>query len=105
MQAWYWATGTYKLLNLSLSVQVSLVREVESSRTYFVVLGLQGEVLGLEASSPRKFPCPRLKDSAIFLIIKILLENDRNFAENLRRPFLLSSFGDCQKKNFEDLFF
>ena len=39
--------------------------EVESSRTHF-------EVLGLEASSPRKLPCPRLKDSSIFRILKIL---------------------------------
>ena len=46
--------------------------EVESSRTHFDVLGLslglEGQVLGLglEASSPRKFPCPRLEDSTIF---------------------------------------
>ena len=33
--------------------------EVESSRTHF-------EVLGLEASSPRKLPCPQLEDSTIF---------------------------------------
>ena len=39
--------------------------EVESSRTHF-------EVLGLEASSPRKLPCPRLEDSSTFGILKIL---------------------------------
>ena len=39
--------------------------EVESSRTHF-------EVLGLEASSPRKLFCPRLEDSSIFGIVKIL---------------------------------
>ena len=39
--------------------------EVESSMTHF-------EVLGLEASSPQKFPCPRLEDSSIFGILKIL---------------------------------
>ena len=39
-----------------------------SSRTHFEVLGLglEGQVLGLEASSPRKLACPRLKDSTIF---------------------------------------
>ena len=42
--------------------------EVESSRTHFNVLGLdlKGQVLGLEASSPRKLPCLRLEDSTIF---------------------------------------
>ena len=45
-----------------------------SSRTDFEVLGLGlgGQVLGLEASSPRKLACPRLKDSTIFWIVKIL---------------------------------
>ena len=45
-----------------------LAAEVESSRTHFEVLGLEGQVLGLglEASSPRKLACPRLKDSTIF---------------------------------------
>ena len=50
--------------------------EVESSRTslasktHFKVLGLglEGQVLGLgiEASSPRKLPCPPFEDSTIF---------------------------------------
>ena len=46
----------------------SLLAEVESSRTHFEVLGLglEGQVLGLEASSPRKLACPRLEDSSIF---------------------------------------
>ena len=39
--------------------------EVEYSRTHF-------EVLGLEASSPRKLPCSRLENSSIFGILKIL---------------------------------
>ena len=39
--------------------------EVESSRTYF-------EVLGLESSSPRKLPCSRLENSSMFGILKIL---------------------------------
>ena len=46
------------------------VSEVESSRTHFEVLGLGLEAqvygLGLEASSPRKLPCPRLEDSTNF---------------------------------------
>ena len=42
--------------------------EVESSRTHFEVLGLEGQVLGLglEASSPRNLACPRLEESTIF---------------------------------------
>ena len=43
-----------------------LCTEVESSRTDFEVLGLEGQVLGLEASSRRKLACPRLEDSTIF---------------------------------------
>ena len=39
--------------------------EVESSRTHFEILGL-----GLEVSSPRKLPCPRLEDSTIFEPLK-----------------------------------
>ena len=50
--------------------------EVESSRTHFEVLGLglKSQVLGLglEASSPQKLACPRLEDSTIFWIVKIL---------------------------------
>ena len=56
--------------------------EIESSRAHF-------KVLGLEASSPRKLPCPRLEDSTIFCPDEILLENARNLAENLRRPFFV----------------
>ena len=59
-----------------------------SSRTHFEVLGL-----GLEASSPRKLPCPRLEDSTIFYTVEISLENARNLAENLRTLFLFSSLG------------
>ena len=33
------------------------------------------------------------------------LENTRNLAENLRRPFLFSAIGNHLKKNFEDVFF
>ena len=54
-----------------ITIQLS---EVESSRTHFEVL---------EASSPRKLPCPLLEDSTIFEPLK----NARNLAENLQRPF------------------
>ena len=55
-------------------IDLSLISssEVESSRTslaskiHFEVLGLEDQVLGLEASSPRKLACPRLEDSSIF---------------------------------------
>ena len=78
-----------------------------SSRTHFEVLGLglEGQVLGLEVLSSRKLPCPRLEDSTIFWTLKILLENVRNFAENLLRPFSCFSVGDCLKKFLKDLFF
>ena len=42
----------------------------------------QGQLLGLEASSPRKLPCLRLKNSTIFWTVEILLENAKNCAEN-----------------------
>ena len=57
-----------------------------ASRTHF-------EVLGLEASSPRKLPCPRLEDSTIFFTLEICKD-----------LFLFSSSGDCLKIFFEDLF-
>ena len=59
-------------------ISYRLQSEVESSRTQFEVLGLglEGQVLGLglglEASSPQKLACPRLEDSTIFWIVKIL---------------------------------
>ena len=54
-----------------------------SSRTHFEVLGLglEGQILGLEVSSPRKLPCSQLQDSTIFCTVEILLENARNLAE------------------------
>ena len=45
--------------------EIDCLSEVESSRTHFEVFGL-----GLEASSPRKLPCPRLEDSTIFDLLK-----------------------------------
>ena len=78
-------------------------RTALASRTYLrthfevLVLGLQDQVLGLEASSPQKLPCPRLEDSTVFWIVKMLMENAENLAENVQRPFLFSSLGDRLK--------
>ena len=67
-----------------------------SSRTHF-------EVLGLEASSPRKLACPRLEDSSIFWIVKILwsawkffgkLFLWRSLEKFLWRPFFFFFFGE-----------
>ena len=44
-----------------LGPEVESSRTSLASRTHFEVLGL-----GLEASSPRKLPCPRLENSTIF---------------------------------------
>ena len=64
-----------------------------SSRTHFEVLGL-----GLEASSPRKLACPRLEDSSIFRIVKILWSPWKIFWKTF--------FSGDRLKNFcEDLFF
>ena len=73
-----------------------------SSRTHFEVLGLglEGQVLGLglEALSPRKLACPRLEDSSIFWIVKILW--------SARKIFWKTFFCGDRLKNFcEDLFF
>ena len=65
------AHGIYRKIFTDMDNQKS---EVESSRTslasrtHFEVigLGLEGQVLGLEASSPRKLACPRVEDSSIF---------------------------------------
>ena len=74
--------------------------EVESSRTHFEVLGLKGQVLGLglEASGPRKLACPRLEDSTIFWIVKILWSAWKIFWKTFFR-------GDRLKNFCEDLFF
>ena len=73
-----------------------------SSRTHFEVLGLglEGQVLdlGLEASSPRKLACPRLEDSTVFWIVKILW--------SAWKIFWKTFFCGDRLKNFcEDLFF
>ena len=71
-----------------------------SSRTHFEVLGLEGQVLGLgfEASSSRNLACPRLEDSSIFWIVKILWSAWIIFWETF-------FCGDRLKNFCEDLFF
>ena len=71
--------------------------EVESSRTHF-------EVLGLEASSPRKLPCPRLEDSTIFEPLKFCWKAPETLQKICKDVFLVSSSRDHLKKIFEDLF-
>ena len=75
-----WLTSSKLALNPSQTSFMLFSPEVESSRTssrtHFEViglgLGLEGQVLGLglEASSPRKLPCPRLEDSTIFRTVE-----------------------------------
>ena len=79
-----------------------------SSRTHFEVLGL-----GLEASSPRKLACPRLEDSSIFLIVKILWSTWKNFwkaffcGDRLKNfcEDLCFFFFEVAEKNFVKTFF
>ena len=92
--------------------------EVESSRTSlasrtdFEVLGLEGQVLGLETSNPRKLAYPRLEDSTIFWIVKILWSGWKMFwktffcIEIAWKIFVKTFFfWDCLKNFCEDLFF
>ena len=74
------------------------VSEVESSRTHF-------EVLGLEASSPRKLPCPRLEDSTIFWTVEFCCKTPETLRKICEVLFLFSSSGDHLKKNFWRPFF
>ena len=79
-----------------------------ASRTHFEVLGL-----GLEASSPRNLGCPRLEDSTIFWIVKILWSAWKNiwktfFCEIARKIFVKTFFfffWDRLKSFCEGLFF
>ena len=88
-----------------------------SSRTHFEVLGLglEGQVLGLglEASSPRNLASPRLEESTIFWIVKILWSAwkifwKKFFCGNRLKNFCedLFFYFEGRLKNFcEDLFF
>ena len=68
-----------------------------SSRTHFEVLGLG---LGLEASSPRNFPCPRLEDSTIFEPLKFRRKTLETLRKICKDFFLVSSSRDRLQKNF-----
>ena len=79
-------------------------------RTDFEVLGLEGQVLGLglEASSPGKLACPRLEDSSIFWIVKILWSAWKIFWKTFFCGDRLKNFCEFEDrlKNFcEDFFF
>ena len=69
-----------------------------SSMTHSEVLRLEGQVLGLEASSPRKLSCPRLEDSTIFWIVKVC---------RWRKIFFLNAFflEFARKIVFKNFFF
>ena len=57
--------GVFSAKSGSVARGAGRLSEVESSRTHF-------EVLGLEISSVRKMPCPRLEDSSIFEPLKFV---------------------------------
>ena len=83
---WYWWLPEVESSRTSLASRTS-------SRTHFEVLGL-----GLEASSPRKLACPRLKDSTSFWNVKILWSAWKIFWKTIFS-------GDHLKNFWEDLFF
>ena len=70
---------------------------MESSRTHF-------QVLGLEASSPRKLPCPQFEDSTIFEPLKFRWKTPETLWKICKYLFLVFSSRDRLKKIFEDLF-
>ena len=80
--------------------EVESARTSLASRTDFEVLGrcLEGQILGLAASSPRKLACPQLEDSTIFWIVKMLWSAWKIFWKTF-------FCGDCLKSFCEDLFF
>ena len=81
--------------------------EVESSRTFLASKTSSRtdfEVLGLEASSPRKLPCPRLEDSTIFERLKFRWKTPETLRKICKDLFLVFSSRDRLKKIFEDLF-
>ena len=73
--------------------------ERSSSRTHFevLVLGLKGQVLSLEASSPRKLPCPRLGDSTFLEPLKFSWKTSKILRKSCEDPFLFSAVGDRLK--------
>ena len=96
------ALSSFKQLNALYSMFEWMKTEVESSRTSLASrtssrtdfevlgLGLEGQVLGLEVSSPRKLTCPRLENSTIFWIVKIF--GKRFFVEIAWKIFVKTFF-------------
>ena len=88
-----------------LAPEMESSRTSLASRTHFEVvgLGLEGQVLGVglgfEASSSQKLPCPRLKNSTFFWIVKILYIA---WKKNFRRRFSLKN---AWKKSLKTFFF
>ena len=80
----------------------SEVIEVKDSRTHFEVLGLgfEGQGLGLEASSPRKIFCPRLKDSTIFFERLKCSWKTPETSRNIREDFFCFSLLEITWKIF-----
>ena len=70
------STPPLLITSLKAETKASYLKEAESSRIHFKVLGLvlESQVLGLylKASSPQKLLCPELEDSTIFGDVKIL---------------------------------
>ena len=69
-----------------------------SSRKHF-------EVLGLEASSPRKLPCPRLEDSTIFEPLKFRWKTPETLRKICKDLFFWFSQVEIARKNFWKTFF
>ena len=83
---------------------VLIVTEVQSSwtslasRTHFEVLGLEGQVFGLEAYKSSKIPCPPPRTALFFEALKIGHCHDRFFTLSRRTP-------ETSRKICRDLFF
>ena len=101
------SSSAFPMWNHALHTQpTSFFPEVESSRTSLASrthsdvlgLGLEGQVLGLEASSPGKLPCTRLEDSTICWIVKSLWSAWKIFWKTVFSGNRLKIFS-------EDLFF
>ena len=98
------------LHNAPTSFFKSSAPDVESSRTHFEVLRLEGQVLGLEASNPRKLPCPRFEDSTIFWVVKSLWSARKilwktAFSGDRLKIFSEDLFSEIAWKNFLKIFY
>ena len=85
----------YTCLGAELESSRTSLASRTSSRTHFEVLGL-----GLEASSPRKLPRPRLEDSTIFEPLEFRWKTPETLRKICKDVFLVSSSRDRLKKFF-----